>query len=136
MATLNPYQVGCQTPTVTASTRVSGDPRLPLRATRVDSGLLNRGILLSGQLRTHLRWNADSSREFIAIDGVRLVSQTAILFSVPQFRFELIGPALGGETRHDVVVDVRVRLGVLVAAFRVLVDGKPVYREGRWSDEL
>ncbi|MEM6779292.1 MAG: hypothetical protein AAF670_16685 [Planctomycetota bacterium] len=135
MVLLNPFAVGSTNSGLSASAPVQGDLRRPLRATCVDRGLLNRGILLSGRMRTHIRWNADSSSEFIEVDGERLISQTAILRSIPRFRFELVYSNGVYQSRHEAIVDVGVRFGFLVSRFRLILDDVVVYQEGRWLDD-
>ena len=101
-----------------------------LKVSVVERSYLYRHIQFSGQIEAELEWNARWPIEFVCVNGVKVASKHAIFSCVPHFEFDL------QTTSKSLAVSVDVRMSriwlVVVKAFRILVDDRIVYADGRW----
>ena len=127
---LNPYQSPRADPAAALPVcEVEHDPTAPLRVTLITSAPLLRRIQLSGRFVADIEWNANGFREYVAVNGDKVVAQHAVSRSIPLFTFQF----LAGGTAHPVTVETLVRWVYVTTAFRVSIDGRPVYTEGDCS---
>ncbi len=98
----------------------------PLQVQLARGGSLFRRMRLSGRLDAIIEWNATGVREYVAVNGQKVVSQAAYLQSIPRFEF----PLLAGGMSHMVIVDLSIKWVFLIKAFRIAIDNQSVYCEG------
>lgn len=65
------------------------------------------------------------------MNGEKVASQFAAYYSIPRFDFDIHS---NGAT-HTVTVEIRVTLIFFTTAFRISIDGQPVYSEGNWPGD-
>jgi hypothetical protein len=90
--------------------------------------MLYRHARLSGRFNADIKWNANPPREYVSVNGAKVVVEFALLH-IPRFVFEMHSDA----STHTVTVESRVTWIYFTKAFRISIDGQAVYSEGDCS---
>jgi len=128
MVRLNPYLPPSGSKRQPAESEVVGQHPRGIAARLIESRTLVRRFQLVGMVEAEVEWNASGCFEFIRVNGTKVCSQFASLRSIPRFEFAV--PSIDSQSIMQGVVDVSVRWGFVTEAFRLCLDGFPIYHEG------
>jgi len=126
---LNPYRSPLALAEVPLICEVDSDPSSRLEVVLIKSATLYRRVRLSGRFSADIEWNANGLREFVVVNGQKVVSEPAYGKHIPRFLFEMYSNG----SRHTVMVENFVTWIYFTKAFRVSIDGHVIYSEGDCS---
>ena len=97
-----------------------------------ESGWMYRRVCFYGAYQSVVEWNGSGAWEKVTIDGqvAKSIFNWGAHIVMPYFEF----PVDAGYAA-TMTVEIRLRYLVLVDAFRIRLDGRTLYAEGRWPDD-